>query len=93
MAGDAELDTSVATHYCAQLNLPRLRLQSESTKTTLQFSFYDATNLRAPSASHLMRLRFQLRDADHFDKTEVCTEGGIDEETILNFGRVQKSGR
>ncbi len=83
----------LATHYCAQGNQPRLRLQPESTKTTLQFSFYDATNLRAPTASHLTRLRFQLRDADHFDKTEIYTEGGTDGETVLKFVRVQKSER
>jgi hypothetical protein len=81
----------IATHYCAQGNQPRLRLQAPSSKTNVEFSFYDATNLRSPSASHLTRLRLQLKDADHFDKVEVYTENGKDDETTLKFNRLQQT--
>ena len=83
----------IATHYCAQGNQPRLRLESASTKTTLRFGFYDATNLTATSASHLTRLRLELRDADHFDKTEVYMADGKEDVTALNFVRVSQATR
>jgi hypothetical protein len=83
----------IATHYCAQGNQPRLRLDSASTTTTLEFVFYDATNLLDSSASHLTRLRLQLRDADHFDKTEVYSEVGKDGVTVFRFIRVPQGRR
>lgn len=79
----------LATHYCAQGNQPRLRYQPESsTRTDVTFSYFDATNLRAPGASHLTKLRFRLLDADHFEKTEIYTEAGKDDTTVLKFVRV-----
>jgi hypothetical protein len=83
----------IATHYCAQGNQPRLRLDPASTRTALQFAFSDATNLAGPGASRLTRLRFLLRDAGHFDKTEVYTQGGKDEVTVFNFVRVSPGQR
>lgn len=83
----------IATHYCAQGNQPRLRLESASTKTTLRFRFHDATNLTAASASHLTRLRLELGDADHFDKTEVYSADGKDDVTVLSFVRVSPATR
>ena len=83
----------IATHYCAQGNQPRLRLESASTATTLQFVFYDATNLLDSNGSHLTRLWLQLRDADHFDKTEVYTAAGKDNVTVLKFVRVPQAQR
>src|SRR5262245_45457558 len=35
----------IATHYCAQGNQPRLRLDPTSSSSILQFVFHDATNL------------------------------------------------
>ena len=78
----------IATHYCAQGNQPRLRLEPASTSTTFQFAFYDVTNLADANALHLTRLRFQLKDADHFDRTEVYAEGVKDDVTVFNFVRV-----
>ena len=83
----------LATHYCALGNQSRLRLDSASTPTTLQFVFYDATNLLDANASHLTRLRLQLRDADHFDKTEVYTEASKDDVTVFKFVRVPPARR
>ncbi|HEU0210259.1 MAG TPA: hypothetical protein VFQ78_14930 [Candidatus Udaeobacter sp.] len=79
----------VATHYCAQGNQPRLCLTAFSSKKHFEFSFHDATNLRTPGAPHLTRLRLQLKDAGHFDKVEVYTENGKDDEATLKFCRLQ----
>jgi hypothetical protein len=81
----------VATHYCAQGNQPRLRLEPGSTKTMLGFAFHDVTNLSSPSASHMTRLRLEIKDADHFDKTEVYTGQGKENTTVFNFVRVPKA--
>jgi hypothetical protein len=77
----------IATHYCAQGNQPRLRFDPKSTKTDLQFTFHDATNLADSNASHLTQLRMHLRDADHFDKTEIYKDGGKDDITVFKFIR------
>ena len=81
----------IATHYCAQANQPRLRLEPGSTKAMLEFAFHDVTNLSSPSASHMTRLRLQIKDADHLDKTEVYTEQGKENTTVFNFVRVPRA--
>jgi hypothetical protein len=65
-------------------------LRPGSTKTNFEFAYWNATNLRAPRASHLTRLRLALRDADHFDKTETYTEDGKEDVTVFNFVRAGK---
>jgi hypothetical protein len=77
----------IATHYCAQGNQPRLRLEPGETETALQFSFYDATNLPDTNASHLTRLKFQISN-DRFDRTEIYTERGKEDVTIFHFVRI-----
>ncbi len=69
----------LATHYCAQGNQPRLALDPASGAADLVFTFQDATNLAAPTASHLVRLRFAFTDADHVTLYE--TYAGKAEET------------
>jgi hypothetical protein len=78
----------IATHYCAQGNQPRLRLQSPGANQILEFAYYDATNLAGSSTSHLTRLRFEFKDSSHFERTEVYAANGKDEVTVLNFVRV-----
>ena len=78
----------IATHYCGQGNQPRLRLDPASTPTDLRFTFKDATNLASPAASHLTRLRIQIIDANHYDKTETYTENGKDDTTVYHFVRL-----
>lgn len=76
----------VATHYCAQGNQPRLRLSTEDPRTGVTFTFHDATNLRDPKASHLVRMRVRL-DADRLEKEEVYLENGREETTTLTLVR------
>lgn len=83
----------VATHYCAQGNQPRLRLEPGSARTTFHFAFHDATNLAGSGASHLTSLKLHLTDADHLERTEVYSQNGKDHGTVLQFVRVsQPSG-
>ncbi len=79
----------IATHYCAQGNQPRLRLDSASTNKALAFLFFDATNLPDSRASHLHRLQVDLLDPDHFAQTETYSPEGKDEIGVLRFARVR----
>ena len=76
----------IATHYCGQGNQPRLLLESAG-ESTLDFAFYDVTNLAGPDASHLTRLQFHLIGDDRFDKTETYTEGTRALVTVFHFSR------
>jgi hypothetical protein len=78
----------LATHYCAQGNQPRLALDpSSSPAAGMTFRFVDATNLKSEQDAHLIRLVIKIRDNDHFDKTEVYTEHGVEDVTTYNFTR------
>ena len=79
----------LATHYCAQGNQPRLRLDGASTDKSLAFQFLDATNLPDAQASHLHRLAVDLVDADHIVQTETYTADGKDDVGVLRFARVR----
>jgi len=78
----------LATHYCAQGNQPRLQLRAE-TADTLVFEFLDATNLRAPSDSHLVRLTLRWKDADHLVREEVYASNGREEASTLLLERTR----
>ncbi len=70
----------LATHYCAQGNQPRLALDpAAGSDGELVFAFQDVTNLREPTASHLVRMRYAFTDADHVTLSE--TYAGQREET------------
>ena len=77
----------IATHYCAQGNQPRLRLEPGSTKAIFPFAFHDATNLADPGASHLVHLKLRLTDAGHLERTEVYSKDGKEEVTVLRLVR------
>jgi hypothetical protein len=77
----------IATHYCAQGNQPRLRLDAGSTDTRFVFTFLDATNLENPTSSHLVRLELQLAGADDYTETETYDDGGKPDVTTLKFHR------
>ena len=79
----------LATHYCAQGNQPRLTLDPNSTATEMTFRFLDATNLKSQDDSHLVRLVLRIKDGDHFEKTEVYTEHGVEDVTVYQFTRVR----
>jgi hypothetical protein len=78
----------LATHYCAQGNQPRLQLRAD-TADTLVFEFLDATNLRAPSDSHLVRLTLRWKDADHLVREEVYASSGKEEVSTLLLERTR----
>ena len=78
----------LATHYCAQGNQPRLQLRAD-TADTLVFEFLDATNLRAPSDSHLVKLTLRWKDADHLVREEVYASGGREEVGTLLLERAR----
>ena len=77
----------LATHYCAQGNQPRLRLDAASTPDRLLFVFVDATNLPTPSASHLVRLELRLDGAEQYTEIETYDEAGKPDVTTLRFRR------
>jgi hypothetical protein len=79
----------LATHYCAQGNQPRLVLDPSSTSIEMRFRFLDATNLKSQGDAHLVRLALRIKDDDHFERTEVYTERGVEETTVYQFTRVR----
>jgi hypothetical protein len=79
-------DRLLATHYCAQGNQPRLRLRTGT--DALVFDFLDATNLRSAADSHLVRLTFRWRDADHLVREEVYAANGREETGTLLLERI-----
>jgi hypothetical protein len=77
---------TLATHYCAQGNQPRLKLESSS-PTRWIFTFLDSTNLQDPEASHLVRLVLELTDAKHLVRTETYREKGKEDVSRLPLAR------
>lgn len=78
----------LATHYCAQGNQPRLRLDASGKDGVFVFSFLDATNLADPRASHMRRLRIELLDPEHFLLRETYAADGKEDTTVLAFARI-----
>lgn len=78
----------MATHYCAQGNQPRLRVQGGGLPDSLTFEYLDATNLKSPEASHLVRLKFEFVDQTHLRRTEVYRANGQEEVSVLSLERV-----
>jgi hypothetical protein len=82
-------DHLMATHYCAQGNQPRLRMEESPAKNAVVFKFFDVTNLQNPRDSHLVRMRFDFIDGHHFKREEVYAENGREESSVLTLERVQ----
>ena len=82
-------DRLLATHYCAQRNQPRLMLDPNSSPDSMTFRFLDATNLISQDDSHLVKLVLKIKDDDHFEKTEVYRERGVEDITEYRFTRVR----
>jgi hypothetical protein len=86
----------LATHYCAQGNQPRLKLEDppkDPASPALVFSFLDATDLATASAVHLTRLELRLTGAGRYTEIETYSENGKEEATTLEFERAQKPAR
>ncbi|MFV8755992.1 hypothetical protein ACNOYE_36025 [Nannocystaceae bacterium ST9] len=79
----------MATHYCAQGNQPRLRLDPTATAEdgNLVFEYLDATNLAGPAAAHLVRLEFAFDGADRYSQIETYTAEGKADVTTRVFQR------
>jgi hypothetical protein len=84
----------VATHYCAQGNQPRLRLDPGSTAERLIFVFADATNLPDKAQSHMTRLELLLEGPlldgpTQYTEIETYEAAGQQEVTTLRFRRLR----
>jgi hypothetical protein len=77
----------LATHYCAQGNQPRLRLQTPASDHVLKFEFLDVTNLKRPDDSHLIRITFDLSDPRLLTRQEVYAENDKESESTLTLVR------
>jgi hypothetical protein len=75
----------IATHYCAQGNQPRLRLERSGSDQSLDFLFFDATNLPDARASHLHRLQLDFVDSDQLNASETYRSDGKDATDVLRF--------
>jgi hypothetical protein len=79
----------LATHYCAQGNQPRLKLDAASTNARFVFTFIDATNLPSPAAAHLTRLELHLDGPAQYTEIETYEEAGKPDVTTLQFHRTR----
>lgn len=77
----------MATHYCAQGNQPRLRLDPSSAGDHLTFAFLDATNLAAPTDAHLVQLDFVFDGNDQYAEIETYEHAGKSHVTTMHFHR------
>jgi hypothetical protein len=65
------------THYCAMGNQPRMR--SKGLKDgRIDFTYIDATNLKAPDEHRMTRVIFSFPDASHLVQDWTSKEGGKD---------------
>ena len=72
-------DRLMVTHYCAANNQPRMVLATaESSETTLQFRFLDATNLRSPETGHMRDVAFRFLAPDRLSQEWTYRENGKD---------------
>jgi hypothetical protein len=55
----------------------------------MTFLFVDATNLKSKADAHLVRLDLKIKDDDHFERTEVYVERGMEDVTTYQFIRVR----
>jgi hypothetical protein len=84
----ADGEQILATHYCAQGNQPRLRLdRGKSSANRYVFRFFDATNLPSPAASHLVQLELALA-GEQYIEVETYEENGKPDLTTLRFRRL-----
>ncbi len=80
-------ETIMATHYCAQGNQPRLILSPARASDTIAFEFLDATNLKHPNDSYLIRIQFKFLANNHLERRETYTAHGVEEESVLQLKR------
>lgn len=57
-------DALIATHYCPQGNQPRLKMKPSVSANTIEFDYWDATNLKSLDHNHQHGLSFDLSDIE-----------------------------
>jgi len=76
------------THYCAGNNQPRMRSGglAEDGKS-LQFKFFDATNLAKPTDPHMMGLTVTFRDENHINQRWTDLNEGKEAHMVVDLER------
>ena len=77
----------LATHYCAVHNQPRFRYVPSSDPKVVNFEFKDATNLAAPTAPHMVGVKFTLLDPSHHWEDWTFLSNGQTRTTRFDFHR------
>jgi hypothetical protein len=79
-------DKLMMTHYCSMGNQPRMRM-TNSTPTSLAFSFIDGTNMSKDDA-HMHKLVITWTDKDHINHEWTMRAKGKDESpTVFKLAR------
>lgn len=84
-------DNLVATHYCPQGNQPRLKMVLNGEGKSIDFKFWDATNLIDPNKSHQVALGFDFTgNSNELIRREAYRENGVDDPSQLHLVKVQR---
>lgn len=79
------------THFCAltpEGHVARLAMRPpQGARETLEFVYVGASNLPAPGAPHMRRVRITFSDPDHFTEQWTKVENGKDTVFELRFVR------
>ena len=75
-------DKLMMTHYCSMGNQPRMLL-TNSTPTSMAFSFVDATNMASKDAAHMHKLVITWTDKDHISHEWTMRAKGKDESPVV----------
>jgi hypothetical protein len=76
----------LATHYCAAMNQPRMKLRAGAPAGTLAFEFVDGTNL-GPHPGRMQSLVLTLPGADRQVQAWTFRAGGQDSTMTLDLKR------
>ena len=77
------------THYCGAQNQPRLKASRiDVAKSSLDFDFVDATNLRSPDAPHVYGFEMRLLSADHITLAFLFEAGGKRSKEFIDLKRM-----
>ena len=80
-----DIDTLIATHYCAAHNQPRMKLTS-ATPQRVVFEFMDGTNI-GPHDGHMVGVAIVFLDKDHHDEEWSYEEDGKRSTTTFHYTR------
>jgi hypothetical protein len=76
------------THYCEGNNQPRMRSEGFAPDgQSLQFRFFDATNLAKPTDPHMMGLKVTFKDGNHITQQWTDLNEGKESHMVLELER------